>query len=181
MTLSTLAILLGAGYSMLQLFALLKPHDFTKHARGFARNEKLGLVLMGIGTVWFLYNLNAEAIADFAAYKKWMLIGFGALGLLSCIYVRDYLAVRGLSVVLLLLAWATLNHTRWAESSWRLVLVVWAYSWVILGMWFTVSPFRLRDILHWWTASERRLRSGSLLQLAFGVLVLVLGVTALRP
>jgi hypothetical protein len=109
-----------------------------------------------------------------------MLTGFGALGLLSCIYVRDYLAVRGLSVVLLLLAWVTLNHTRWADSPWRLVLVVWAYTWVVAGMWFTVSPFRLRDLIHWTTASDQRLRVSSVMQLALGVLVLVLGATALR-
>jgi hypothetical protein len=180
MTLSTLAIIIGAVYSALQLFALFKPKAFTRAARAFPRNETAGFILMGLGTVWFLYNLNAEAIADFAAYKKWMLTGFGALGLLSCIYVRDYLAVRGLSVVMLLLAWVTLNHTRWADSNWRLVLVVWAYTWVIAGMWWTVSPFRLRDILTWLTANEQRIRFGSMLQLALGVLVLVLGVTAFR-
>lgn len=180
MTLSTLAIALGAGYSLLQLWALLKPQDFARHARAFPRNEMAGFVLMGLGTVWFLYNLNSEAIADFADYKKWMLTGFGAIGVLSCIYVRDYLAVRGLSVVMLLLAWVTLNHTRWAESQWRLVLVIWAYTWVIAAMWLTVSPFRLRDFLNWFTANDQRVRLGSTLQLAFGVLVLVLGVTAFR-
>jgi hypothetical protein len=181
MTLSTLAIILGAGYSLLHAWALFNPQSFARQARAFPRNEAAGFVLMGLGTAWFLYNLNAEAIADFAAYKKWMLTGFGAIGILSCIYVRDYLAVRGLSVVLLLLAWVTLNHTRWAESDWRLVLVVWAYTWVIAAMWFTVSPFRLRDLLHWLTASESRLRLGSTVQLALGILVLVLGVTAFRP
>jgi hypothetical protein len=181
MTISTLAIILGAGYSGLQVFALLKPREFTRTARAFPRNETVGFLLMGLGTLWFLYNLNAEAIADFAAYKKWMLTGFGALGLLSCIYVRDYLAVRGLAVVMLLLAWVTLNQTRWADSQWRLVLVVWAYTWVVLAMWFTVSPYRLRDFLNWFTANEQRLRFGSMLQLALGVLVLVLGATAYRP
>src|SRR5215217_8242107 len=123
MTLSTLAIIIGVAYSIPHIYALLKPKEFAEHARAFPRCEKTGFVLMGLGTAWFLYNLNAEAIADFAAYKKWMLIGFGAVGVLTCIYVRDYLAVRGLSVCLLLLAWFTLNHTRWAESEARLILV----------------------------------------------------------
>jgi hypothetical protein len=180
MTLSTLAIILGAGYSVLQLFALLKPDEFTRQATTFPRNERAGIVLMTVGTLWFLYNLNAEAIADFAAYKKWMLTGFGALGLLTCIYVRDYLAVRGLAVVMLLLAWVTLNHTRWAESPLRLIVVVWAYTWVVLGMWLTVSPFRLRDFLNWYTANAQRMRLGSMIQLAFGILIAVLGLTAFR-
>ena len=180
MTLSTLAMILGAAYCIPQIYALAKPKDFTEHARAFPRCQVSGFVLMAIGTAWFLYNLNAEAIADFAAYKKWMLLGFGAIGLLTCIYVRDYLAVRGLSVCLLLLAWFTLNHTRWADSPARLVLVVWAYTWVICGMWFTVSPWRLRDFLNWWTANQSRLRIGSLVQLTIGIVVLLLGATAFR-
>jgi hypothetical protein len=180
MTLSTLAIIIGGAYCLPQLYALAKPKEFAATARAFPRSEPIGFLLMGIGTIWFLYNLNAEAIADFAAYKKWMLTGFAALGLLTCIYVRDYLAVRGLSVCLLLLAWLTLNHTRWADSPARLVLVVWAYLWIIAAMWFTVSPWRLRDFLNWWTADERRIRTGGVLQLALGVVVLILGATVFR-
>jgi hypothetical protein len=180
MTLSTLAILIGAVFCAIQLFALLQPEAFTKYARAFPRSEGIGFVLMAIGTAWFLYNLQAEAIADFAAYKKYMLIGFGAIGVLTCIFVRDFLAVRGLAICLLLLAWVTLNRTRWAESPARLILVVWAYVWVICGMWFTVSPWRLRDFLNWWTATAGRLRFGSVLQLALGATVLALGLTAFR-
>ena len=180
MTLSTLAILIGAVYSAIQIFALLRPEEFTKQARAFPRSEGIGFVLMGIGTAWFLYNLQAEAIADFAAYKKYMLLAFGAIGVLTCIFVRDFLAVRGLAVCLLLLAWFTLNRTRWVDAPAKLVLVVWAYTWVIGGMWLTISPWRLRDFLNWWTATSTRLRAGSILQLALGVAVLVLGLTVFR-
>ena len=180
MTLSTLAIIIGAVYCLPQIYALVSPRDFAQRARSFPRCETSGFILMGIGTIWFLYNLNSEAIADFAAYKKWMLTGFGAIGVLTCIYVRDYLAVRGLSVCLLLLAWLTLNHTRWEDSSARLILVVWAYAWVICGMWFTVSPWRLRDFLNWWTATDRRIRLGSVVQLSIGAIVLLLGATVFR-
>lgn len=180
MTLSTLAIVIGALYSAIHIFALARPQEFTKQARSFPRNETLGYVLMGIGTAWFLYNLQAEAIADFAAYKKYMLLGFGAIGVLTCIFVRDFLAVRGLAVCLLLLAWFTLNRTRWADSPLRLILVVWAYTWVICGIWFTISPWRLRDLLNWWTATTGRIRAISALQLVLGATVLVLGLTAFR-
>jgi len=180
MTLSTLAILLGAVYSAIHIFALLRPEEFTKKARAFPRSEGIGFVLMGIGTAWFLYNLHAEAIADFAAYKKYMLLAFGAIGLLTCIFVRDFLAVRGLAVCLLLLAWFTLNRTRWADTPAKLVLAVWAYTWVITGMWLTISPWRLRDFLNWWTATQARLRVGSVLQLALGIAVLLLGLTVYR-
>ncbi len=176
MTLSQLAIVLGAAVSALQLYILLKPEAFTQWIRRFPRNEKCGYVLMTIGTSWFLYNLNAETISDFANYKTLMMVGFGVLGLLTCIFVRDFLAVRGLAIVMLMLAWYTLNRTRWADSSWRLVLVVWAYLWVIAGIWLTISPWRLRDAIQWKTATPKRIIVSSYFRLALGLLVLGLGI-----
>jgi len=180
MTLSTLAMILGAAYCLPQVYALTNPKGYAERARAFPRCTVTGFALMGLGTAWFLYNLNAETIADFAAYKNYMLAGFGLLGLLTCVFVRDYLAVRGLAVCLLLLAWFTLNQTRFHQEPARLVLVVWAYAWVVAGMWFTISPWRLRDIIQWMTASEKRIRVGSFMRLAFGILVLVLGLTVFR-
>ena len=180
MTLSTLAILIGLVSAALQVYAVLKPKSFAEHARKFPRSEGIGYVLMALGAVWFLYNLNNEAISDFAQYKKMMLLGFGALAILTCIYVRDFLAVRGLAVVLLLVAWFTLNHTRFHESPWRLVLVVWAYACIVVGMWLTISPWRLRDWIDKLTASEDRIRLLCGLKLCFALFVAILGVTAFR-
>jgi hypothetical protein len=61
-----------------------------------------------------------------------------------------------------------------------LLLVVWAYLWIVAGMWLTVSPWRLRDYLNWLTASEQRIRISSALRLCLGIVVIVLGVTAFR-
>src|SRR5512140_1269457 len=103
MKLSTLAVGLGLIFAIPQLYGLLKPSAFAAALRKFPRSEVWGFVLMGLGTVWFLWNLNNESISDFAAYKHVMLFGFGAVGVLTCIFVRDFLAVRGLAVVLLML------------------------------------------------------------------------------
>jgi hypothetical protein len=48
---------------------------------------------------------------------------------------------------------------------------------VIAGMWFTISPWRLRDLLNWATANENRVRVGSTIRLAFGLFVALLGLT----
>jgi len=56
------------------------------------------------------------------------------------------------------------------------VIAIWAYVWVITGMWFTVSPWRLRDMIQWMTANEERVRITSAVRLALGVLVIVLGL-----
>jgi hypothetical protein len=105
-----------------------------------------------------------------------MLIGFGGVGLLTCLYVRDFLAVRGLAIVMLLLAKVILDTARWHPSEWRLVLAILAYGWIIAGMWFIISPWRLRDILDWVTTSETRVRIASGVRLALGLLILALGL-----
>jgi hypothetical protein len=177
MKLSWLALLLGLGYGLPQLYALIQPDGFRGALRSFPRSAPWGYALMGLGTAWFLWNLQQENISDFAAYKPVLLGGFAFLGVACCIYVKDYLAIRGLAVVLLLVAKLTVDTARWADSSWRLVLVTWAYVWVILAIWWSVSPWRLRDWIQWFTQDDRRLRTLSLIRLAFGLWVAILGLT----
>jgi len=181
MKLSTLAILLGLGFGLPQLYGLLRPVTFREAARKFPRSLEWGYALMLLGSGWFLWNLNRENISDFAAYKKAMLIGFAAVGVATCIYVRDFLAVRGLAVVYLLLAKLMVDTARWEDTEWRLVIVAWAYLLVVAGMWFTISPWRLRDLLAWGTATDQRIRVGCGVRLAFGLLVVVLGLAVFRP
>jgi hypothetical protein len=181
MKLSTLAVLLGLGFGLPQLYGLMRPAKFREAVRKFPRSEPWGYALMLLGTAWFLWNLDQENISDFAAYKKALLIGFAAVGVATCIYVRDFLAVRGLAVVFLLLAKLMVDTARWEDTEWRLVIVTWAYVLVIAGMWFTVSPWRLRDLLNWGTATDQRVRLGCGLRLAFGLFVIALGLAVFRP
>jgi hypothetical protein len=51
---------------------------------------------------------------------------------------------------------------------------------VVAGIWFTVSPWRLRDFLAWGTANEQRIKVGCGLRLAFGLFVAGLGLTVFR-
>jgi len=180
MKLSTLSILLGLGMGSVQAYGLLKPAAFAAAARKFPRSLPWGYALMLLGTVWFLWYLNQEAASDFLAYKKVLFAGFAFIGVATCIFVKDFLAVRGLAVVLLLLAKLMVDTARWVDTDWRLVIVVWAYVLVLAGMWFTYSPWRLRDLLLWATANEKRVKVGCALRLAFAVFVVILGVTAFR-
>ena len=137
---------------------------------------------MLLGTAWFAWNVNVEPIADFSAYKPYMLAGFSAIGVLACIFVQDFLAVRGLAVVFLLLGKLMVDTGRphLGESDFVLVIQGWAYVLIVAGIYFTVAAWRLRDFLNWATDNDFRVKIGCLLRLAFAVFVLVLGVTAFR-
>ena len=182
MKLSLLSILLGLGVSVPQIYGLTKPKQFAATARKFPRNLPVGIVLMLLATAWFVWNVNVEPIADFSVFKPYMIAGFVAVGILACIFVQDFLAVRGLAVLMLLLAKLMVDTGRphLDQSSWVLVIQIWAYLLVVAGIWFTVTPWKLRDILNWATATGDRIRIGSIIRLAFAVFVLILGLTAFR-
>jgi hypothetical protein len=176
--LSTLSILLGLGVSVPQVFGLLKPAAFASAARRFPRSLSWGVALMLLATAWFVWNVSQESIADFAPYKTPMMIGFGAIGVGACIFVQDFLAVRGLAVVMLLLAKLMLDTGRpiLGQTDWVWVIQGWAYLLVVAGLWLTIAPWRLRDFLNWATANERRVRLGSAVRLGFGLFVVALGL-----
>jgi hypothetical protein len=180
MSLSTICILLGLGVAAPQLYGLKNPAAFREKLRAFPRHTGIGYVLMTIATTWFLLHVREENIADFSAFKPVMYVGFAALGLGTCIFLKDFLAVRGLALVLMLLAKLVLDAQRWHESNWRWVLGVWAYAWIIAGIWFTVSPWRCRDLIEWKTATDARVRIGCIARLALGLLVAALGATVFR-
>jgi hypothetical protein len=176
--LSTLSVVLGLGMGLPQIYGLAKPAAFAAAVRRFSRSVPWGVALMLLGTGWFLWNLSQESISDFAAYKTPMMAGFAAVGIGSCVYVQDFLAARGLAVVLLLLAKLMTDTGRplLAATRWTWVIQTWAYVLVVAGIWLTVSPWRLRDVLNWATANEKRVRIGSAARLALGLFVAALGL-----
>jgi hypothetical protein len=177
--LSTLAIVLGLGVGLPQIYGFMNPTSFAAAVRKFPRSVPWGYALMLLGTAWFVFNLSQESISDFAAYKNVLFAGFAAVGIGSCIYVQDFLAVRGLAVVFLLLGKLMVDTGRphLSESPLVLIIQTWAYLLVVAGIWLTVSPWRLRDFLNWATASEQRVKVGCGIRLAFGLFVAVLGFT----
>jgi hypothetical protein len=177
--LSTLSIVLGLLVGLPQIYGMVNPQGFAAAVRKFPRNVPVGIALMLFGTLWFLWNLNQESISEFERLKPYMFAGFAAVGLGCCIFVQDFIAVRGLAVVFLLLGKLMVDAGRpmLLVTHWVLVIQTWAYILVLAGMWFTISPFRLRDLLNWATANEKRIRVGSAIRLAFGLFIVALGLT----
>ncbi|MBI3852977.1 MAG: hypothetical protein HY298_22215 [Verrucomicrobia bacterium] len=177
---STLAVVMGLGLGLPQVYGLMKPAAFGVAVRKFPRSLPWGYALMLLGTLWFVWNVKQENNADFAAYKPLMMAGFTAAGVAVCVFVTDFLAVRGLAIVFMCLAKLMVDTVRWADTDWRWVISGWAYVLVIAGIWFTVSPWRLRDLLNWATADPKRIRVGSAIRLLFGLFVALLGLTVFR-
>jgi hypothetical protein len=180
MTLSNLAIVLGLVFGLPHIYGIVQPGAFGEAARRFPRNTPIGYGLMLAATGWFLYYLSLEQVSDFMTFKPALYTLFGAVGVGSCLFVKDFLPIRGLAVLMLLVAKSMVDTARWVDTEWRLVIVIWAYVWVFAGMWFTISPWRLRDMIDWATATPGRTRIVSAVRLGFGLFVVLLGLTAFR-
>ena len=178
--LSLLAIVLGLLFGLPNIYGLMNPAGFGQRMRGFPRYTPIGYVFMILATAWFLANLNQENVSDFVSFKPLLFSLFAVVGVGACLFVKDFLPVRGLAVLMLLLAKTMVDSARWVDTAWRLVIVTWAYLMVLTGIWFTVSPWRMRDLIDWSTANERRIRLFSGVRLVFGLFVLLLGLTVYR-
>ena len=178
--LSVLSILLGLVFGLPHIYGVMKPDAYGRLLRRFPRCTPAGYVLMCLGTAWFLAYLSQESISDFAPFKPFLYALFAMVGLGACLFVKDLLPVRGLAVVFLLLGKLMVDSARWIDSEWRLVIVTWAYVLVVAGIWFTISPWRLRDLIDWSTASAGRIRLFSTARVAFGLFVMILGLTVFR-
>src|SRR5262245_41788159 len=102
--LSIVAAGVGLLYALPHVFGLLKPAPFAAAVRRFPRYAPIGWVLTLWATAWFLYYVSLETVADFASMKRFLYLLFGAVGIGTCLFVRDFLAVRGLAVTMLLCA-----------------------------------------------------------------------------
>ena len=62
----------------------------------------------------------------------------------------------------------------------RLLLVVVAYAWVVLGMFWVGMPYLMRDWISWLLRSEARWKILCVAGLAYGVAVLICSLTQYR-
>ena len=184
-SLANLSVLLGVFLAAVSGYSLAKPDAVARALRAFPRANTSGYMLMLAATAWFLWNIRIEDMADYREIKHWFYIGFGAVGIGSCIFLRDFLAVRGLAVFMLLLAKLMLDTQRnymlatpeAYMSEWRLVFAVWAYMIIVMSMWLVISPWRMRDMIEWMLAKPGRLVVKGWFRLGFGILLSVLGLT----
>ena len=174
--LKPVAIAVGAAIVAMRLPALLKPQAFRDWARKFPRSFWPGVAFLTISLLWCLYIVNNAREDSMAVPKNAVyvfLVGVYA-GLIALKF--DFLAVRGLAILLMLLAKLGVDAANLIDTPWRLVMTVLGYVWAIAGMWFTVSPYRMRDLLEWTTATDGRLRALAALGCAFGLLLIGLGI-----
>ncbi len=114
------------------------------------RSDLTTYLFFGGGVAWFLWHVANLGEADFGNIRHFLLVLFGAVALLSFVYVRDFLAVRGLCILMLLSARELLDAAYMQyDSPQRVAMVLLVYVGVGLALYLGALPFRLRDAFEW--------------------------------
>ncbi len=172
------AIIVGLLVALGHLPFALAPERLTPTLRRLPRNYPLGVVLMLDATLWFTALTGAMDLGEISSIRSQLMAVWAISGILVVIFVPGFLAARGLGCLLLLGA-ALVLDAAYLDDSWATVILkIMAYLWVIVGMFLVYSPHYGRDLIQFVTQSPQRLRLFSWPGVAFGALIIALGIFA---
>ncbi len=170
-------IVLGLGLLASHLWAWKNADKTKAFLRAFPRHYGWGAVLLTIDFIWGMIVLANMDMGEFFFLRKWFLtlvpIGFVAV----LIYVKEFLSVRALGCLMLLVAGPVLSSAFLQPQLTRLLLPTLAYVWIIAGMYFIGMPYLMRDWIGWLLAKKGRWSLAIWSGVAYGAALLVLAVT----
>lgn len=139
---------------------------FKPLVTAFPRSKTAAVVTFGGGGLWFLYILSTLGEADFGDIKIYLIAIFGVAGLLAFKYLDDFLSVRGLAILGLLLPREFLDSAFMQEPVSRLTLVSLSYIVVLASLYLGALPYRFRDFLEFlYLKPQRAVYFGVLLEI----------------
>ena len=173
-SLFTFTLLAAAAFLIAGLPLLLKPVAVGPLLQRFPRHRLTGLVTMILGGGWFLWKITQLGQSDFGDYKAILFILFAATLVGSILYVPDFLAVRGVAILVLLSANTGLKSAFGLyDIPERLVLVFLLYALIVPALYFGIMPFKMRDVLKWLCRDAMRIRAAGILFSGAGALLVV--------
>ena len=174
-----LALWLIGSHSLM----LAKPALVQEFLKKFPRDTVIGQVLLGIGLAWFwlliapdnMGNLSALSmdLGEFNGAKPLLQYLVPVSIILVAISVRDFLAVRALGVVGLMVASPMLEAAFLKDPASRLLVPIYAYGLLTASLFWVGMPYLFRDAVTWATANPKRWTFLSFAGLGYGVATLV--------
>lgn len=141
-------------------------------AKALPRSRRSAWLFFGASAGWFLWRLARVGESDLIFFQQPLplMIAFGVLAVLAFIYTPDFLAVRGLCVLMLLVGEPLLRsaYMEWTHPL-RLLMVTAVYVGLALAIYLAAAPYRLRDFFEWLYGAPSRPRALGALLLIYGL------------
>lgn len=183
LSLFTVGLVLGIWLIAFHGLLLAKPAQAQGFLKRFPRDPMAGQILMGVGLAWFwlliaptgLGRLSALTmeLGEFNNAKRILQILVPITFVLICISVRDFLAVRALGVVGLMVAAPLLGSAFLKDPASRLLVPFYAYGLLTASLFFVGMPYLFRDAVTWLTARQSRWTAVCVAGLLYGIATLV--------
>lgn len=171
--LKTVGLLVGLFLVGGHALALARPGETRRWLVGFPRSYRAGVVILGIDLAWALWLAYAMDWGEFYYLRVPMMCALPVFYYLTIRFVDEFLSVRALGILCLLAAAPLLDAAFLQPPVTRLLVVVLAYAWIVMGMFWIAQPHLLRDQIGWASrnASLWKLAAGG--GVAYGALMLL--------
>lgn len=166
----------GIALIAAHLVAMVHGKTVRGWLKAFPRSKTMGFALLAVDAVWAFWLVATMDLGEFTDYRTALMVLVPAAFFLSLNFVDEFLSVRALGMLLLLLAEPVLEAAFLRPETSRLLLVVLAYAWIVAGMFWVGMPYLMRDQITWLLKSEMRWKAGGILGVAYGAAVLVCAV-----
>ena len=158
LSLHLVALTIGSLVFLAHLYALLRPSGSQKLLLKLPRSRIAGIILLAIDAVWCFSLISTMDLEEFAWLRPYVQFAIPVLFFLTIIFVDELLAARALGIFAMLIAEPMISSTFLRPEHWRLLVVLLAYVWLTLGMFWVGKPYLLRDQITWVTKSILRWR-----------------------
>ncbi len=150
------------------MLGLVMPDSVRKFLIGLPRSRSVGLALLVVAALWSFWLLATMEMGEFSSFRQPLLIGLPIGFFLVLRFVDEFLAVRALGILCLLAAEPMLDAAFLRHETSRLLITVFAYLLIVLGLLWVTMPYLLRDQINWVTRGASRWRSLSAIVLLYG-------------
>jgi hypothetical protein len=157
-------------------WAWLKRREAQAFLQSFPRSYPWGVVLLSLGYAWAMLALSYMDMGEFFYLRDKMCLIVSAFFVGMLVYVREFLAVRALGCLLLLVAGLVLEAAFLKPQISRLLMPSLAYVWIIAGMFFVGMPYTMRDAVNWVTAKPSRWNVATLAGMSYGFIMLLVAL-----
>ena len=170
-------LVIGFFVLITHLFALLRPAATTTWLTRLPRSRGWGIGLLTIGAVWFFWLISRVDLGEFSGIRFYLQILIPVLFVLSVLYVEEFLAARALGILGLLVAEPMLSAAFLHPVQGRVLVVLLAYFWLTIGLFWVGKPYLLRDQISWLTKNPLCFRFSTLVGVIYGAVLIVMAAT----